>query len=77
LSDGDDGGFAMDESTILKGKTKSYEVDHKALSVEDLERQMEKDAEQFASIFGLDVCTLSGCGACRDANRVVISFPQQ
>ncbi|KAF8705924.1 Glycosyl transferase family 21, partial [Rhizoctonia solani] len=57
LSDGDDGGFAMDESVILKGKSKSYEVDHKSLSVEDLERQMEKDAEQFTSIFGIDLPT--------------------
>ena len=55
LSDGDDGAFAMDESTILKGKAKAYEVDHKSLSVEELEKQMEKDANQFAGIFGLDV----------------------
>lgn len=45
----------MDESTILKGKAKAYEVDHKSLSVEELEKQMEKDANQFAGIFGLDV----------------------
>lgn len=55
MSDGDDGGFAMDESTILKGKAKSYEVDHSSLSVDDLEKQMAKDAEQFAGIFGLEV----------------------
>lgn len=58
----------MDESTILKGKSKSYEVDHKSLSVEDLEKQMEKDAEQFINIFGIDVGPLSACGACRHAN---------
>ncbi|KAJ1304508.1 hypothetical protein OPQ81_005653 [Rhizoctonia solani] len=57
LSDGDDGGFAMDESVILKGKSKAYEVDHKSLSVEDLEKQMEKDAEQFTSIFDIDLPT--------------------
>ncbi|QRW08394.1 RING finger protein [Ceratobasidium sp. AG-Ba] len=57
MSDGDDGAFAMDESTILKGKTKTYEVEHKSLSVEELEKQMEKDANQFAGIFGLELPT--------------------
>ncbi|KAG9124998.1 hypothetical protein FRC07_009404 [Ceratobasidium sp. 392] len=57
LSDGDDGAFAMDESMILKGKAKTYEVDHKSLSVEELEKHMQKDADQFAGIFGLDLPT--------------------
>ncbi|KAG8738627.1 hypothetical protein FRC12_016680, partial [Ceratobasidium sp. 428] len=57
LSDGDDGAFAMEESMILKGKAKTYEVDYKSLSVEELEGHMGKDADQFAGIFGLDLPT--------------------
>lgn len=38
-----------------KDKPKSYDVDSKSLTVQDIRRDMKNDVEHVVSIFGLDV----------------------
>lgn len=40
-----------------KDKAKSYDVDSKSLSVQDVQKDMKADIEHIVSIFGLEVCS--------------------
>lgn len=40
-----------------KDKAKSYDVDAKSLSVQDIQKNMKADIEHVVSIFGLEVCS--------------------